>query len=567
MKKKLYGFKVSTCYFAGWAGVGIALGMFILLALIYPNVLNEHDHMPGLFLGATVLLGYIGFSGMVYLRLGKIVSCALKKNGAKPILSTPVIWSNGMLGHEKAYRDLQKNKPGIIQQIRYFNQFDNSWEGMLAILPGVQRLNQVFFLHEFFKEPRPLKVRPQIQPYVWGKQTDESFILKFLNTQLHDSQKASQIAELWFGAHEKNPGRVGPKCRNMDLDEFSLIAGEVLLGTNRRKIGQLFKVLDAVEPLSIQMHERYKPDSKNECWMIIIDYKRLMAENKDQKIAELYLGFRPMEEIEGLRLPDFAYGYAGLSSEQDKNEYYQEHFGQALEKGITDTEGLEIKAYLNKYEVRWEAGQVELYLNEVKQSVAVKNKYGLTGNRLMINVPGATVHALAYGTIYELQETADKTLRLYDQGRNDPKRPLHIEEALGKLDYTPRKPLDYMVSPVSLDARTINLIRTPLYAMDEIQIQGSEEQALEYTVTMSQSYQMLVVAQSEGKNYLTYKKQKISLQQGNMYIIPVRVQSYALMTRGKLTILKAYEATSAEIAELQAKRGTYFWEKPGFFEA
>lgn len=53
-------------------------------------------------------------------------------------------------------------------------------------------------------------------------------------------------------------------------------------------------------------------------------------------------------------------------------------------------------------------------------------------------MPAGTVHAILGGTvIYEVQETSDATLRLYDWGRVDSRgtsRPLHVEESLKVLD-------------------------------------------------------------------------------------------------------------------------------------
>jgi mannose-6-phosphate isomerase len=45
------------------------------------------------------------------------------------------------------------------------------------------------------------------------------------------------------------------------------------------------------------------------------------------------------------------------------------------------------------------------------------------------------VHANQPGTfLYEVQQSSDTTLRLYDWDRNDPGRPLHIDESLRVLD-------------------------------------------------------------------------------------------------------------------------------------
>ncbi len=58
--------------------------------------------------------------------------------------------------------------------------------------------------------------------------------------------------------------------------------------------------------------------------------------------------------------------------------------------------------------------------------------------RDILFIPAGTVHAIMEGAfIYEVQETSDTTLRLYDWGRVDSHgkpRQLHVEDALGVLD-------------------------------------------------------------------------------------------------------------------------------------
>ena len=52
-------------------------------------------------------------------------------------------------------------------------------------------------------------------------------------------------------------------------------------------------------------------------------------------------------------------------------------------------------------------------------------------------IPGRRVHAIGKNIVLaEIQETSDITYRLYDWDRNQPDRPLHVEEALDVLDYS-----------------------------------------------------------------------------------------------------------------------------------
>jgi len=69
----------------------------------------------------------------------------------------------------------------------------------------------------------------------------------------------------------------------------------------------------------------------------------------------------------------------------------------------------------------------------------------------LIYIPAGTVHANLPGTVlFEVQQSSDATLRLYDWGRNDPARPLHLDDALQVLDTSARH--DYRVTPVALSS-------------------------------------------------------------------------------------------------------------------
>ncbi len=482
-----------------------------------------------------------------------------------------IAWSNGIIANEEAFRILQRDNPREAERVRYHEQFSNDLTGMLVLLPGVKGVLERRLVAQFRREGGPLRVEAQVQPYVWGRPAEESYIIRFLRRGVSASMRGLAIAELWFGAHRKNPGIVRAGRLPMDLDRFAARAGEQLLGPGRTVIGQLFKVLDAKEPLSMQMHERFKPNSKNESWMVVIDRERLRAEGRDQMIADIYIGFRPVDQIAEADLPGFRAAYEEKPTAEGKAEYYRARYAAALEEGVTDTEGRAIKAFSNRLEVRWEGAQVEVYLNGAKQPASVKEALGVNADLVVMNVPGATVHALAYGTIYEVQETADRTLRLYDQGRNDPNRPLHIKEALNLLDFTPREPMQYLVSPVELERGVTNLIRTPLYALDRVETgsaaQGRQERL---EVTMGPSYQMLMVTEGEGvlrsRPVGQAAERELAVRAGDTLIVPAGLGQYVVESPGGMVLLKAYEASAEEISQGQALRGgKSFWEEEGFF--
>jgi len=84
-------------------------------------------------------------------------------------------------------------------------------------------------------------------------------------------------------------------------------------------------------------------------------------------------------------------------------------------------------------------------LNEVLNTFSIR-----AGD--LVFVPAGTVHANQPGTfLYEVQQSSDTTLRLFDWDRNDPGRPLHIDESLLVLDMSAHN--RHCIPAVVLDSR------------------------------------------------------------------------------------------------------------------
>lgn len=67
----------------------------------------------------------------------------------------------------------------------------------------------------------------------------------------------------------------------------------------------------------------------------------------------------------------------------------------------------------------------------------------------VIFVPAGTVHAILRGIVLaEIQENSDITYRLYDWGRQDVNRPLHIEKSLRVLNYAQQH--EHKISPLTI---------------------------------------------------------------------------------------------------------------------
>ncbi len=212
-----------------------------------------------------------------------------------------------------------------------------------------------------------VKLKPYCHKAIWG------------GTNLYDKYGKTafkDIAEAWeLSGYEGKESRAdGGKYDGKTINEVIAAEGKEILGTaadGNDKLPILIKLIDAAQPLSIQVHpsdenakELNADGGKTEMWIIC----------EAEKDAYLYYGVK--EKLSG------------------------ERFREAILDGtITD--------YLNKVPVK-------------------------TGDTFFIKA--GTIHAIGAGiTICEIQQTSDTTYRLYDYKRKDAngnERELHIEKGI-----------------------------------------------------------------------------------------------------------------------------------------
>ena len=91
-----------------------------------------------------------------------------------------------------------------------------------------------------------------------------------------------------------------------------------------------------------------------------------------------------------------------------------------------------------------------------------------------IYLPSGTCHALGSGIrVAEVQTPSDTTFRVWDWGRHDPKRPLHIEQALECMSLGAEQRLDAPPPPPPVDAAGTSiqsLVRTPDFSVERVRI-------------------------------------------------------------------------------------------------
>ena len=140
-----------------------------------------------------------------------------------------------------------------------------------------------------------------------------------------------------------------------------------------------------------------------------------------------------------------------------------------------------------------------------------------TGDILFI--PAGTVHAILEGTlIYEVQETSDTTLRLYDWGRFDAQgkpRSLHVHDALAIVDTTSRG--DCSIAPVIFESpgyRRSFRMACRYFALEQYDFSCDEEIIL----PARQSFRVLTVL--SGSLRLQYPAGSSSVALGGTTLLP-----------------------------------------------
>lgn len=231
----------------------------------------------------------------------------------------------------------------------------------------------------------PLTFTPVFKDYIWGGRN--------LQTKLGRELPPGVIAESWeISGHPSSPTQVneGPLA-GKTLPELLDLLGTGLVGTrsqamlDRGKFPLLIKLLDANQPLSVQVHPEDEYASrhengelgKTEMWYIL----------HAKPDARLIYGLTP-----------------GVTPES---------FRQSLE-----------------------AGRLEACLHElpVKPGDAVF-------------IPAGSVHAILEGILLaEIQQNSDTTYRVYDWNRVGPDgkpRPLHVDKALEVINFDQVEPGPY----------------------------------------------------------------------------------------------------------------------------
>jgi mannose-6-phosphate isomerase len=241
----------------------------------------------------------------------------------------------------------------------------------------------------------PLTFTPVFKDYIWGGRN--------LQTKLGRNLPPGIVAESWeISGHPSSPTRVnnGPLSGKtlpelLELLGLDLVGARSLAMLDRGKFPLLIKLLDANQPLSVQVHpdDRYAGRHENgelgktEMWYI------LQAKPEARLIYGLKAAVTPKS------------------------------FRQSLE-----------------------AGRLEACLHELPVA---------PGDAVFI--PAGSVHAILAGILLaEIQQNSDTTYRVYDWNRLGPDgqpRPLHVDKAMAVINFEQVEPGTYPPQLLEEDAR------------------------------------------------------------------------------------------------------------------
>ncbi|MBU0581257.1 MAG: hypothetical protein KKA19_08775 [Candidatus Margulisbacteria bacterium] len=254
-------------------------------------------------------------------------------------------------------------------------------------------------------------IEPIFAPKTWG---NNQAIIDFLGKDPGFKETVGEIF-LASGLTDELGGstKIGKKTiRELFTDKTTKVAlfGNVFLNTEDFPF--LWKFLAVNQPLSLQVHPHdlmlgnKRIPGKTEGWWAASD-------------AKVLVGFKP--------------GFSKSDFEHLLNNKFFEH-KHSVE---------ELTEYLNLVEL----------------------KKGET-----IYVESGTVHAILSGNLLEPQQPSNITYRIYDWGRNDPKRPLHLKKALAVINYNSR--------PQKTSGKGVFLDK-PNFKIEHLTIKGTIKKDLE----------------------------------------------------------------------------------------
>lgn len=299
---------------------------------------------------------------------------------------------------------------------------------------------------------------PHLKSYIWGGRNLET---------IGKNLPQGKIAEAWeVSVHADGLSVIGNGLwAGTSLKELAEQLPSDILGTDLTSFPLLFKLIDASDDLSVQVH----PDDA---------YAHAHENGQNGKHEAWYI----LDAAPGARI------IYGLSPGIDR------------QKLLLAIEQSTINSCINSMVVH--AGDV-------------------------VDVRPGMIHAIGKGILLaEIQQNSNLTYRLYDYDRidiNGDKRPLHTVQALDVIDYqiSANTVLNKgSVLRMDKNITIIDRLHTEHFAIDELHLNGS---TIDYTAG-----RFVILFFLEGAAQIIYQGGRLSVKMGNTVVVPAVLEQYTM---------------------------------------
>lgn len=324
----------------------------------------------------------------------------------------------------------------------------------------------------------PFLMKSDYKDYIWGGRNLERFGKRLGDCNVAEAWEVSARADgesriangYWAGKGLGNVIEINPEH----------ILGKAVMSRMGHRLSLLFKLIDANDKLSVQVH----PDDA---------YAKAVENEPNGKHEAWYI-------LEAAPNAQIVYGLLPGTSRED--------FRQMVENN-------RISDCLNT--VRVKPGDV-------------------------IDIPPGTVHAICKGIVLaEIQQNSNITYRLYDFDRKNAMgkpRELHINKALGIIDYSSRNPFATgMIWDSSENAKITQMLRNRYFQLNILDIY----QTLELNTEGDRFYILFV---ARGGMCISSDSGELSVKKGDTIFLPAALGRYAIT--GECRLLEMHVPTEKE---------------------
>ena len=151
-------------------------------------------------------------------------------------------------------------------------------------------------------------------------------------------------------------------------------------------------------------------------------------------------------------------------------------------------------------------------------------------------MPAGRVHALGPGVLLaEIQQTSDRTYRIYDWDRIDGEgntRELHIDLALEAIDFTVQE--NYRTPYPRVKNQTVNLVECPAFTTNLLEFDHGIEKELNYIDSF------IIYLCTEGECSIQFLQGSEVIKKGEVVLIPAMMEHLFLVPQPQAKVLEIF---------------------------